>query len=306
MCHRHQQTVDETRLPRSQSVGADMLLAIDEGVGDGRGEESGDGRRYDLDPVADEPAHNILVAERVVLDVNLPNESDHGHLLVHIADDAEHIRSFAYHVVHGAVITTCQQRLNGFQVVIVHHPRRAVFLLTRSGRVIELGKRIGKESGFNQRPYDLTPRNDEARLSVVRTRTECHGHYRHLRKAVLDKRVLDKRIVIAGTALSTCLSDGYCRTAEVVLARSERTHQTADDDGGRVTDVVVRHPQPFFRVCLRSHRQRFDTVTRHAEDGMKKLVVAFREIRREDGPLLVFCLKRLGCPRRIVLVNRRI
>lgn len=119
MCHVLQEDVDETCLEGAESVRADVLRAVDEGVRDGGGEETCDGRRDDFDTLADEPTHDIFVGEGVILDVYLADESDYGHLSGGIADVGKSLCSLADETMHGAIATRFEKRLNGVQVVVV-------------------------------------------------------------------------------------------------------------------------------------------------------------------------------------------
>jgi len=105
MCVMAQQAVDEPCLPGLESVGADMLVAVDEGIRDGGGEEAGDGRRYDLHTFVDEPLDDAVVGERVVLDVDLADYTDDGHRAGIVGDGREVIHSLTHQFAHGAVVT---------------------------------------------------------------------------------------------------------------------------------------------------------------------------------------------------------
>ena len=75
-----QKTVDELCLPRAQTILADVLFAVDEGVRDRGGEEARDRRRHNFHAVLHEPADDAVVRERVVLDVYLADHTDYRHL----------------------------------------------------------------------------------------------------------------------------------------------------------------------------------------------------------------------------------
>ena len=75
-----QKAVNEFCLPGAQTVLADVLLAVDERIGNRSGEESRDRRRDNFHAVLHEPADDAVVRERVVLDVYLADHADYRHL----------------------------------------------------------------------------------------------------------------------------------------------------------------------------------------------------------------------------------
>ena len=134
MRHMLQQRINKTCLPRAESVRADVLRAVDEGVRDGGREETGDGRWYHFDALANKPTDDILVAERVVFDVYLADESNNGHLFGGVTDVGKSLCRLTHEMMHGAIVTLLQKRLNGLQVVIVERSRFADFSLSLSVR----------------------------------------------------------------------------------------------------------------------------------------------------------------------------
>ncbi len=241
MCVMEQKTVDELCLPGFQTVLADMLLAVDERVRNRGGEEARDRRRYNFHAVLHEPADDAVVRERVVLDVYLADHTDHRHLFGRVCDVRERARGIPHELADSPVVALRQERLRGVEVVVVEFARHAGNTFTRSGRIIEFGKRVGEIERFERRTDEVQPIDFKARLAVFEARTDGNGYHRHLAHACRHQSVFDERVVVRRTALTACLRDCHSGLREVVLAGFQSPHDRTHHDSSRIADVVVRH-----------------------------------------------------------------
>ena len=155
MCIVEQKTVDELCLPGAQTVLADVLLAVDEGVRNGRGEEARDRRRHNFHAVLHEPADDAVVRERVVLDVYLADHTDHRHLFGRVRNVRERARGILHESADCPVVTLRQERLRGVEVMVVELARHAGNTFARRGRIIEFGKRVGEIKRFERRADEV-------------------------------------------------------------------------------------------------------------------------------------------------------
>ena len=150
-----QKAVDELCLPGFQTVLADMLLAVDEGVRDRGGEEARDRRRHNFHAVLHEPADDTVVRERVVLDVYLADHADYRHLFGGVRYVRERTRGIPHELADSPVVALCQEWLRGVEVVVVELARHAGNTFARSGGIIEFGKRVREIKCFQCRTDEM-------------------------------------------------------------------------------------------------------------------------------------------------------
>ena len=172
-------------------------------------------------------------------------------------------------------------RTGHVQIFVAQTGRLTGLTLAGRGGEIHFGDSVTVKDSTERYRRDATEIEVETRLLVTHIVGHAQRHDGHLGIAGLDERFLDKRNIVAGTALASGLGDERRSGVGIVAPAAEGFHDVAHDKGGRVAHLIVGILQAEVARLDIAQRQHFGIVAGHFHERRDEGRDERREIRND-------------------------
>ena len=156
------------------------------------------------------------------------------------------------------------------QILVLETLGNARLTFTHGSGVIEFCDEVAVKHSIEGDDDDLAPRHIETGLYIAHVFAKGETDDGHLRESRIDKRLLDERDVVGGTALSTRLRHDHSRLVGVVATFAESLDEIAHHEGSRIADLVVGITQTHIARNLVAERQTFQVEAHKLHDGWEQ------------------------------------